>query len=229
VGGPRVSWLASAAAVSAVPVERLVTDDPRLAVLGQFTPEGVLTPGYGDHYLFMVGRDDVHAILHYLIPLERLSFKMNMFGYDDPELNDDIMALMRDPNVHVQISLDRSQAGGVHEREIIELDQQLDSERFAESFCILQSATHQISHSKGAVLASQGIAFEGSTNWSASGEGTGVALKPDLHTAKGFSAQNNTLVVTTNPVFIARFAARLDAEHQIGLAQQAKRTAEGKT
>lgn len=45
-----------------------MTDDPRLAELGQFTPEGVLTPGYGDHYLFFVGRDDVHGILHHLIP-----------------------------------------------------------------------------------------------------------------------------------------------------------------
>jgi hypothetical protein len=202
-----------------------VTDDPRLAPLGQFTPEGALTPGHNDHYLFMVGRDDVHSILHYLIPREALSFKMNMFGYDDPELNDDIMALMRNPNVHVQISLDRSQAGGVHERKIIELDQKLDSERFAESFCILQSETHQISHSKGGVLASQGIGFEGSTNWSASGEGIGISLKTDVANPKGFQAQNNTLLVSTNPVFLSRFAARLDAEHQIGLAQQAKRNA----
>jgi hypothetical protein len=35
-----------------------MADDPRLAVLGQYTPEGYLTPGYGDHYLFLVGRDD---------------------------------------------------------------------------------------------------------------------------------------------------------------------------
>jgi hypothetical protein len=200
-----------------------VSDDPRLAPLGQFTPEGALTHGHGDSYLFMVGRDDVHGILHYLIPREALSFKLNMFGYDDEELNDDIMALMSNPNVHCQVSLDRSQAGGVHERKIIELDQKLDSERFAESFCILQSATHQISHSKGGVLASQGIGFEGSTNLSASGEGTGVSLKPGVQSVKGFKAQNNTLVVTTNPVFLTRFAARLDAEHQIGLAQQAKR------
>src|SRR5438270_1296659 len=94
----------------------IMTDDPKLAPLGQFTPEGSLTAGYGDHYLFMVGRDDCHGILHHLIPPERLSFKMNMFGYDDDELNNDILALMADPSIHVQISLDKSQAGGVHER-----------------------------------------------------------------------------------------------------------------
>lgn len=197
-------------------------DDPKLAPLGQYTPEGVLTPGYGDHYLFMVGRDDCHGILHHLIPAERLSFKMNMFGYDDQELNDDILALMADPSIHVQISLDKSQAGGVHERKIIELDQRLDGEQFAESFVILQSQTHQISHSKGGVLAGQGIGFEGSMNWSASGEGTGISLKANVNSPKGFKAQNNTLLVSTNPVFLARFSARLDAEHQIGLAQQRK-------
>lgn len=198
-------------------------DDPRLAVLGQFTPEGVLTPGYGDHYLFMVGRDDVHGILHYLIPKETLSLKLNMFGYDDDELNQDIMNLFKNPNVHVQISLDRSQAGGVHEKKIVALDEQLDSEDFAKSFCILQSETHQISHTKGGVLASQGIGFEGSTNWSDSGEGKGISLKADVANPKGFKAQNNTLLVSTNPVFLSRFTARLDVEHQIGLAQQAKR------
>lgn len=202
-----------------------MTDDPRLAPLGQFTPEGVLTRGHGDTYLFMVGRDDVHGVLHYLIPREVLSLKLNMFGYDDDELNADIMALFTNPNVHVQISLDRSQAGGVHERALIAADQAQDSEDFATSFCILQSETHQISHTKGGVLASQGIGFEGSTNWSASGEGTGISLKTDVKNPKGFKAQNNTLLVSTNPVFLSRFSARLDVEHQIGLAQQAKRSA----
>jgi hypothetical protein len=42
-------------------------DDPRLAALGKYTPEGSLTPGYGETYLFMVGRDDVHGILLHLL------------------------------------------------------------------------------------------------------------------------------------------------------------------
>lgn len=194
-------------------------------MLGQFTPEGALTPGYGDHYLFFVGRDDVHGILHYLIPRETLGFKCNMFGFDDEELNADIMALFKTPSVHVQISLDKSQAGGVHERKLVALDQQLDPVDFATSFCIMQSETHQISHTKGGVLASQGIGFEGSTNWSSSGEGTGISLKADIKNPKGFKAQNNTLLVSVNPVFLARFTSRLDVEHQIGLAQQAKKAA----
>jgi hypothetical protein len=196
-----------------------MSDDPRLAPLGAYTPEGFLTPGYGDHYLFMVGRDDVHGILHYLIPRETMEFRLNMFGYDDDELNADILGLMQNPNVRVQASLDKSQAAGVHERKLIAADVASDP-GFYNSFVILQSATHQISHTKGGVLTGQGLGFEGSTNWSSSGEGTGIKLDPKATPAPGFKAQNNTFLVSANPVFLARFAARLDTEHMIGLMQQ---------
>lgn len=198
-----------------------MNDDSRLAVLGQFTPEGKLTPGYGDHYLFMVGRDDCHSIMHYLIPQEKQFFRLNMFGFDDQQLNDDILALFNDKSVQVQISLDRSQASGVHEKAIIAADEAKDPTDFSSSFCILESATHQISHTKGGVLSGLGIGFEGSMNWSDSGEGTGISLVADVKNPTGYKAQNNTLLVSTNPVFIARFSAQLDAEHKIGLGQNA--------
>jgi hypothetical protein len=194
-------------------------DDPTLAVLGQYTPEGRLTPGFGNSYLFFVGRDDVHSILLYLINNEKLSLKLNMFGFDDEELNTAIINLFKVPSVHVQVSLDKSQAGGVHEKKIIAADQAQDPSDFANSFCILQSATHQISHTKGGVLGSQGIYFEGSTNWSSSGEGTGISLRSNVKNPAGFKAQNNTLLVSTNSVNLRRFQTQLDVEHQIGLAQ----------
>jgi hypothetical protein len=197
-----------------------MTDDPRLAALGQHTPEGTLTPGYGDHYLFLVGRDNVHGILLALITAETMRFRLNMFGYDDDELNAAILTLMANPNVAVQGSLDRSQAGGVHERKLLEADVAADP-GFYNSFVVMQSETHQISHTKGGVLTAQGLAFEGSTNWSASGEGTGIKLDPRATPAPGYKAQNNTLLVSANPVFNARFAARLDTEHLTGLAQRA--------
>jgi hypothetical protein len=196
--------------------------DARLANLGRFTPEGILTPGYGDHYLFMVGRDDCHSILHTLIPAETMALKLNMFGYDDDELNTDILNLMGNPNVRVQGTLDRSQAGGVHERKIIESNLASRPD-FYNSFVVGQSATHQISHTKGGVLVGLGIGFEGSMNWSNSGEGTGINLHPDEHQGPGFKAQNNTLLVSTNPVFLARFSARLDSEHITGMQQATAR------
>lgn len=56
-----------------------MTDDPRLAVFGKHTPEGFLTPGYGDHYLFFAGRDDAHGILLDLLVRETMGLKLNMF------------------------------------------------------------------------------------------------------------------------------------------------------
>lgn len=203
-----------------------MTDDPRLAPFGQFTPEGVLTPGYGDHYLFFAGRDDVHGILLALLARETMSLKFNQFGYDDQALNDAIVALMRDPNVAVQGTLDKSQAGGVHERAILALDVMNDPD-FYNSFVVTTSATGQISHTKGGVLVGQGLGWEGSTNWSASGEGTGISLDPAVKAALGYKAQNNTLLVTANPVFLARFGARLDTEHKTGLMRRV--AAAGKT
>ena len=196
-----------------------MNDDSRLAILGQFTPESKLTPGYGDHYLFFVGRDDIHGILHYLIPKETLEFKFNMFGYDDDELNQDIINLFKNPGVKVQASLDKSQSGGVHEKKIIALDEAQLGNNFSNSFTILQSDTHQISHTKGGIFVGQAIGFEGSTNWSNSGEGTGISLRADVHNPTGFKAQNNTLLVSVNPVFLTRFSVQLDTEHKEGLTK----------
>jgi hypothetical protein len=196
-----------------------VSDDPRLAGLGVFTPEQRLTPGYGDHYLFFVGRDDVHGVLLELLKGETLGLKLNMFGYDDEDLNTAILELMQNPNIRVQGTLDKSQAGGVHERKILASDV-ANHPDFYNSFVVGQSATHQISHTKGGVLVGQGIGFEGSTNWSASGEGTGISLDPTKKPQPGYKAQNNTVLVSTNPVFLSRFSARLDAEHTVALQKQ---------
>jgi hypothetical protein len=147
-----------------------------------------------------------------------MCLKLNMFGYDDDELNADIIGLLGNPNIRVQGTLDKSQSGGVHEKAILDEDRKLGAE-FYNSFVIGQSATHQISHTKGGVLVGQGIGFEGSMNWSGSGEGTGISLKPGKP-APGYRAQNNTLLVSTNPVFLARFSARLDAEHITAMQQQ---------
>ena len=197
-------------------------DDPRLTVLGQFTPEGQLLPGYGDHFIFLVGRDDCHAIIHYLLTHETLEHDFNQYGYDDEELNADIMAQIKNPNIIVQGTLDKTQAGGVHERTILAADEASDPIGFSNSIAVGQSATHQISHSKGGVLVGLGAAYEGSMNWSGSGEGIGISLKPGINSIKGWRAQNNTLTISFNPVYVARFKTQLAIEHRIVLAQQAK-------
>jgi len=186
--------------------------------LAQYTKEGAFGPtASADFRVFYVGRDDVHGVLMHLFSRARLSVKMNMFGYDDDELNQVLFDLAEDPTVMVQVTLDKSQAGGVHEKKILASDTAADPAVYAADFAVGQSDTHQISHTKGGVL--DGIvAFEGSTNWSASGEGTGITLNQTRQNL-GFKAQNNTLAVYINAYEIAKFAARLDYEHAVAAAQ----------
>lgn len=165
-----------------------------------------------DHRLFYVGRDDIHGLLRYLLARVTSSFRLNMFGYDDEELDAIIRAHAANPQIYMQLTLDKSQSGGVHERKILE---EWDPALFNSVAVIGQSATHQISHTKGGVLDGL-VAFEGSTNWSASGEGWGIdGDVPDTLGGKPgrYKAQNNTVAVFTNPVLISEFSAELDREH----------------
>lgn len=182
--------------------------------LALYTPEQAfpLTASQ-DFRVFYVGRDDVHGVLMHLFSRVSLSVKMNMFGYDDNDLNNVLMSLAQNPSVMVQVTLDKSQASDPTEKAILSSDVATDAAGFAADFVVGESATSQISHTKGGVL--DGIvAFEGSTNWSSSGEGTGITLLAAKQTP-GFKAQNNTLAVYTNPYEIAKFAARLDYEHAV--------------
>ncbi len=186
--------------------------------LAPYTAEQAFGPTASpDFRIFYVGRDDVHGVLMYLYTRVSLSVKMNMFGYDDQDLNNALMGLVRNPSVMVQVTLDKSQASGPTERAILSSDVGQDASGFANDFAVGDSSTGQISHTKGGIL--DGIvAFEGSTNWSSSGEGTGISLDAAKQ-APGFKAQNNTLAVYVNTYEIAKFAARLDYEHAVAAAQ----------
>ncbi len=186
--------------------------------LAVYTAEQAFGPTASpDFRVFYVGHDDVHGVLMHLFTRVSLSVKMNMFGYDDDDLNNVLMGLVQNPSVMVQVTLDRSQAGGPAEKAILSSDVAQDQQGFANDFAVGDSSTGQISHTKGGVL--DGIvAFEGSTNWSSSGEGTGINLTAAKQ-ASGFKAQNNTLAVYVNAYEIAKFAARLDYEHAVAAAQ----------
>ena len=188
-----------------------------LTELEQFTKEGQYSSNASkDFHLFYVGRDDVHDILQYLLSRVSTSLYLNMFGYDDDELNSQCMRCARDTTITTVITLDKSQAGGVHEKTILASDVAQASSAFNAHFAIGQSATHQISHTKGGVLDGK-VGFEGSTNWSSSGEGTFVVSG---HAGgAGYKAQNNTLAVFTDPDTIARFTAELIAEHLVAVDQ----------
>lgn len=193
--------------------------------LQQFTREGVYSnTASKDFHLFYVGRDNVHEILKYVLSRARVSIYLNMFGFDDDELNAILMAKVVDPTVSMLITLDKSQAGGVHEKALIAADQKNNLSAFNTHFVIGQSLTGQISHTKGFVVDGK-VGGEGSTNWSDSGEGTFVngtwnisgpkAPAGPVNPGKGYKAQNNTQSIFTDQDTITRFQTELIAEHVI--------------
>ena len=179
--------------------------------LAPYTLEGQSSPKASpDFRLLYVGRDNVHEALKHVLSRVTVSLYLNMFGFDDDELNAIIMKIVHNAAITCLITLDKSQAGGIHEKRLLQSDAAQDPDGFRTHFVIGQSATHQISHTKGFV-ADGLVGAEGSTNWSTSGEGTFVvAGKPG---GVGFKAQNNTQSFFTCPDAVSRFQAELIAEH----------------
>jgi len=163
-----------------------------------------------DFHLFYVGRDDVHDILKYVLSRVSVSLYLNMFGYDDGELNDIVMAKAMDPRITVLITLDKSQSGTPVEKALLQADFAKDPTAFNTYFVVGESATHQISHTKGFVADGK-VGGEGSTNWSTSGEGTFVVT--GKAGGPNYKAQNNTQSIFTDPDTISRFQTELIAEH----------------
>jgi hypothetical protein len=163
-----------------------------------------------DFHLFFVGVDDVHGILVYLLSRVTSSLFLNMYGYDDAALNDIIMQKVMDPTITVLITLDKSESGSSFEKQLLAADQKEELAAFNTHFVIGQSATHQISHTKGFVADGK-VGAEGSTNWSKSGEG--VFILPGQPGGSGYKAQNNTQTVFVDPDSVIRFQNELMMEH----------------
>jgi hypothetical protein len=120
-----------------------------------------------------------------------------MYGFDDDELAQIIKDKLVAENVYVQLTLDSSQAGGVHERTLLTGEDYPIS-----SVAIGRSEKGAIMHLKEGVI--DGVVhFSGSTNWSTGGE----------------SLQDNQLTVEINPVAAAMATARIGAIHASMLAK----------
>lgn len=177
--------------------------------LGQYKLGGTLPPGNPDNVrTFWSARDKVHDVLLALLQSAQHSIVLNQYGYDDDELNSAILEKMDAEHVFCQISLDRSQAGGVHEKAILAKWSQSD---LTNSVAIGTSAAGAISHLK--MLIVDGVyVVHGSTNWSASGEGVS-------------KAQDNEMTLTNDPALAAEARTILDINHRTMLAQEARRAA----
>jgi phosphatidylserine/phosphatidylglycerophosphate/cardiolipin synthase-like enzyme len=171
--------------------------------LGRYKATGRLLDGYpADVRTFYSPVDDVHGVLTSLLASTQKSIVLNMYGYDDDELNDIIMSKLTDQHVYVQMSLDKSQAAGVHERELLA---KWNNDLIGNSIAIGHSTKGAISHMKIVII--DGVyTVRGSTNWSLAGEQT----------------QDNELTVHNNAVIAAEARAELDRNHDAMLKQMAE-------
>ncbi len=169
--------------------------------LARFKADRRWLDGYPeDLRTFFSPRDDVHGLLAAVLGSAQHSIVVNMFGYDDEELNAIIQQKLADEHVYVQMSLDRGQAAGVHEREILA---RWNNDAFGNSIAIGSSSVHNaISHLK-VVIVDGVYTVKGSTNWSLSGE----------------QRQDNELSLSRNAVIAAETRAVLDLNHDFMLKQ----------
>jgi phosphatidylserine/phosphatidylglycerophosphate/cardiolipin synthase-like enzyme len=191
---------------------------PLIPQLWQFRAEKAPPVGAASDILAMfAGRDNVHGALLSAIRSARSSLVMNMYGYDDPEIDDAVWDLIENPAIHVAITLDKTQAGGLAERKILDAHRVKDLASFNNHILIGSSATHQISHTKAGVI--DGIlTFHGSVNLSKSGEG--VFTQPDGPGGVGFKAQNNSLSWHTDRQTCIDFTTELAKDRAAMLTQQ---------
>jgi hypothetical protein len=136
--------------------------------LGQFKAGGSFPADYPpDTLTFYSPRDEgVHQVILWTLLQAKHSIVLNMYGLDDNDAVPLIVAATTKPDVYVQVSLDSSQAGGVHERELLK---QFNADLVGNSIAIGRSIHGAISHLK--MLVVDGLyLLDGSTNWSASGE-----------------------------------------------------------
>ena len=188
---------------AAAPAE-FVWDD-----LAQYKAEKRFLDGYPpDQRSFFSPRDDLHPMLASLLASAQHSLVLNMYGYDDDELDELIRGKLDSKHVYVQMSLDKSQAGGVHEKQLLA---KWSNNEFGNSIAIGTSEVHHaISHLK--VLIVDGVyTVTGSTNWSISGE----------------SEQDNQLTLSRNAVVASELRAVLDLNHDWMLKQMAEARAKG--
>lgn len=150
-------------ALEPTPIGSLTWDD-----LGQFKEAGSFPADYpADRRTFYSPRDPgVHQVILWTLLQAQHSIILNMYGLDDPDAVDLIVKATANPAIYVQINLDSSQAGGVHERELLK---QFRADQIGNSVAIGRSIRRAISHLK--LLVVDGLyLLDGSTNWSAGGE-----------------------------------------------------------
>jgi hypothetical protein len=171
--------------------------------LSKYKAEGRFLDHYPEDFrTFWSPRDDVHSMLVSLLDSTQHSLVLNMYGYDDAELDGIIREKILADHIYVQMSLDKTQAGGKAESALLK---KWRNDADGASIAIgTSSVGHAISHLKICIV--DGIyTIRGSTNWSLGGE----------------SKQDNELTLSRNAVIAAETRAVLDLNHDFMLKQMA--------
>ena len=150
---------------------------------------------------FYSPEDYVPQVLQSVISGAARSIVVAMFGYDDDVLAAMLDTALKNPAIYVQITLDKSQAAGVHEKDLLA---KYANEMTGNSVAIGNSERGAIMHRKMVIV--DGLwRISGSTNWSASGE----------------TLQDNELTIIRDAVVCAEARPILDIEHDSALKQMA--------
>lgn len=176
-----------------------------LTELKRFKKGGDFLVGYpsGECVRLYSPDDQVDAALQILLWSVEKSLVIAMYGFDDPELTEIIMEKLKNPKIYVSLSLDSSQAGGVHEKQLLEY-----AGFPSNSVAFGRSRGGGIMHLKEFII--DGLdTGSGSTNWSKSGE----------------TKQDNVLSIIRNPLVAAEARVEHDLIHEAMLTQMAKKAA----
>lgn len=163
---------------------------------------GALAPDHPvDRRRLWAPYDDDHGALLAAVKGAERQLILAMYGFTDGELAAAVLEKLKDPKIHCQITLDKSQAGGTTEKAMLEQYGLLDSN----SVAVGTSEHSAIMHRK-CLIVDLRFLISGSTNWSVSAE----------------TKQDNELTIVENTREAADAAIVLALEHTKALTQMGR-------